>query len=216
MDFSSISKIVLGIVTSVGGIGAIIIGVAHFLSDNIAEKLSKKYEMQMNKQLEEYKAKLDNGNHISRALFDKEFDAYQSLSETFTVAYNKIETYHGITASGTNVMPITDLMNLASSDNDQEKMDFLFKSQKGEIITEMVVNNLISEIPEKMMAFRLELGKNAALISYENYKLYLDLYNSVFVYMKSKGEEDYQAITFMLGKLQANLRKYLRELTIIE
>ena len=77
-------------------------------------------------------------------------------------------------------------------------------------------NNLISEIAEKMLAFRLELGKNAALISYENYKLYLDLYNSVFIYMKSKGEEDYQTIISMLGKLQTNLRKYLRELTIIE
>ena len=216
MDFSSISKIVLGIITSVGGIGVIIIGVAHFLSDNIAEKLSKKYEMQMNKQLEEYKAKLDNGNHISRALFDKEFEAYQSLSEVFTIAYNKIETYHGITVSDTDVMPIIDLVNLVNSDNDKEKMDFLLKSQKGEITTEIVVNNLINEITEKMLAFKFELGKNATLIPHENYKSYLDLYNSVFIYMKSKSEEDYQAIISMLGKLQTNLRKYLRELTIIE
>lgn len=216
MDFSSISKIVLGIVTSVGGIGVIIIGVVHFLSDNIAEKLSKKYEIRMNKQLEEYKAKLDNGNHISRALFDKEFEAYQALLEAFSMMYNKFETYHEINVSGSNIIPVIELMNLANSSNDQEIMDFFLKNQRGEITTELDVNNLTNSIAEQMLKFRLELGKNAALIPYENYMLFLGLYNLVVVYMKSKNEGDYRAVIVALGKLQTNLRKYLSELTIIE
>lgn len=216
MDLSSVSKIVLGIITSIGGIGAIIIGVVHFLSDNIAEKLSKKYEMQMNKQLEEYKAKLDNGNHISRALFDKEFEAYQALLEAFSMAYNKLETYHGINVSGSNIIPTTELINLANSNNDQEIMDFFLRSQRGEVTTELDVNNLTNSIAEQMLKFRLELGKNAALIPYENYILFLELYNLVVLYIKTKSEGDYRAVIVALGKLQTNLRKYLSELTIIE
>ena len=42
-------------IVSAGGIGAIIIGVIKFTSNSIADALSKKYELKLNKELELYK-----------------------------------------------------------------------------------------------------------------------------------------------------------------
>ncbi len=216
MDIAFISKIVFGIITSVGGIGAVIVGAVHFSSNIIAEKLSQKYQLEMDKQLEEYKAKLNNGNHISRALFDKELETYQSLFGAFSIAYNKLKIYHGINTSRGRIVPTQELLDLMSSNNNQEKIDFMLKQQRGEVITEIDANKLVEEIAEHMLKFQLELGRCAALIPYDIYKLFLDLYNRVFNYIQSKDENDYQTVISELGKLQSNLRKYLHELTIIE
>lgn len=51
---------VLAIIGSVGGAGAIIVAVVKFASNIIAERLSQKYETKISKELESYKAVLDN------------------------------------------------------------------------------------------------------------------------------------------------------------
>lgn len=81
MPWDDILKIALSILASVGGIGAIICFAVKFSSEIIADKLSQKYELKMNKAIELYKDKLDKRNYISKARFDKEFEIYQNLSE---------------------------------------------------------------------------------------------------------------------------------------
>lgn len=81
MSWDDIAKIILGIIASVGGIGTIVCFVVKFASEIIADKLSKKYELQMTKAIELYRDKLDKKNYISKARFDKEFEIYQKLSE---------------------------------------------------------------------------------------------------------------------------------------
>lgn len=71
MSWDDIWKITLTIISSVGGIGVIICLIVKFASNTIADKLSKKYELIMNKELEDYKNKLDKKNYISKARFDK-------------------------------------------------------------------------------------------------------------------------------------------------
>ena len=50
MDWNDIWKIVLTIVASFGGIGGIILAVVKFSSGIIAERLSQKYELKLQKE----------------------------------------------------------------------------------------------------------------------------------------------------------------------
>ncbi len=73
----------LAIIGSIGGAGVIISAVVKFSSNQIADALSKKYELKLNKELESYKACLDKKTYISRTRFDMEFAIYGKLSEAF-------------------------------------------------------------------------------------------------------------------------------------
>ena len=68
--------------------------VIKFSSGFIADKLQKKYELKLNKELEEYKTTLDeklekykssleNKTYISKTRFDAEFNIYKELSKSF-------------------------------------------------------------------------------------------------------------------------------------
>lgn len=83
VDWNSVWKVVLGVVTSVGGISAIILCGIKFSSNIIAERLLKKYELKLTKDIEKYKAGLDNKIYISKTKFDTEFQIYRLLSKTF-------------------------------------------------------------------------------------------------------------------------------------
>ena len=52
-------------ILSAGGIGAIVMGVIKFSSTAIAESLSKKYELKLNKELERYKAGMPFMKHTN-------------------------------------------------------------------------------------------------------------------------------------------------------
>ena len=71
-------------IVSAGGIGAIIIGVTKFTSNSIADALSNRYELKLNKELELYKAGVENKIYISKTKFDTEFQLYRQLSKSFT------------------------------------------------------------------------------------------------------------------------------------
>ena len=83
MNRDTVLKIVLSIVGSVGGGGAIIAFVVKISANLIADKLKKKYELETTKKLEEYKSKLENKNYISKTRFDTEFSIYRTLSVAF-------------------------------------------------------------------------------------------------------------------------------------
>ena len=75
-------QVVLGIMAGVGGVGVIILGVIKFASGIIAERLQKKYQLQFDKELEKYKAGLENKVYISKTRFDAEFLIYQKLTKS--------------------------------------------------------------------------------------------------------------------------------------
>lgn len=78
-------------IVSAGGIGAIIIAVIKFSCKTIAESLSKKYESKLNKELEQYKAGVENKIYISKTKFDTEFQLYRQLSKSFTSMVKNVE-----------------------------------------------------------------------------------------------------------------------------
>lgn len=83
MQWNDVWKIVLCVIGSLGGVSVIFVAVIKYCTDIIAERLSKKYELKMQKELERYKSGLDNKIYISKAKFDTEFALYRELSKSF-------------------------------------------------------------------------------------------------------------------------------------
>ncbi len=68
----------------------------------IAERLSQKYELRLQKELEAFKSILTKKEYVSKARFDVEFKIYRELSQVFSEA---IEGVHGIIPSGEAYYP---------------------------------------------------------------------------------------------------------------
>lgn len=85
MRWEDIWKIVATVITSVGGIGAVTVFIVKMCSNIIADKLSKKYELKLNKELEKYKARIENKTYMCKTKFDAEFSMYRELSQAFAI-----------------------------------------------------------------------------------------------------------------------------------
>ena len=83
MNFETIIQITLAVIVSAGGIGGIIIAVVKFSAGLIAERMNKKFESTLNKEIEKYKSELGRKEYISKARFDTEFGIYRELSKAF-------------------------------------------------------------------------------------------------------------------------------------
>lgn len=91
MNWEDAWKITVSIVGGLGGITVIFAAIVRYLSDFIADRLSKKYELRLSKELENYKSSLENKTYISRAKFDTEFAIYRELSSDFSDAVLAID-----------------------------------------------------------------------------------------------------------------------------
>ena len=98
-------NITLSIIASVGGAGVIVGAIVKFTSNIIAEKLSKKYEIEMNKTLESYKANLEKKMYISKTRFDTEFKIYRELTETVLAM---VEAAYWLFPNGIDNIPINE------------------------------------------------------------------------------------------------------------
>lgn len=81
MDWAKIAEIAIAVISAVGGSGAIIIFVGKWTFDRIADALSKKYQLQLDKEKEAYITELSKREFISKTRFEAEFKMYQDLSE---------------------------------------------------------------------------------------------------------------------------------------
>ena len=73
MNWESIFAIASACIVSAGGVSGIVIIIIKFSSNWIADALAKKYELKLNKELERYRAGVENKIYISKAKFDVEF-----------------------------------------------------------------------------------------------------------------------------------------------
>lgn len=71
---------VLAIISSIGGAGVIICVVVKFTSDKIADRLSARYQLKLDKELASFKQGLDRKNYVSKVRFDAEFALYRELT----------------------------------------------------------------------------------------------------------------------------------------
>ncbi len=86
MNWEDVWKITVSIVGGLGGIAVIFTAIVRYLSNLIADRLSKKYEIKLSKEFEKYKSSLQNKTYISRTKFDTEFAIYRELSSGFSDA----------------------------------------------------------------------------------------------------------------------------------
>ena len=79
MDWNEIWKIVLGIITSIGGIGIVIIGISKYLGKIFADKYLERIKKDFEKEVEEYKTGLDIHKSVTLRYSDAQFEQYSKL-----------------------------------------------------------------------------------------------------------------------------------------
>lgn len=82
--FETIVQIALGCIVSAGGIGGIIIAVVKLSAGMISDRLAKKYQLQLDKEMEKYKMELSKKEYVSRTRFETEFAIYRELTAAFS------------------------------------------------------------------------------------------------------------------------------------
>ncbi len=163
MNWDEIWKIVLGVLTSFGGIGGIIVIAIKFSCDKIANSLEQKYTLKLNKELEQYKTELlkefeeykssldkglekyrsnlDNKTYISKTKFDTEFSIYKELSSVFSEMVRNISL----------MIPAGLSYRLANEDAEKERQNKLYDSAlNSTVITQNTLNKYIPFIPSEI------------------------------------------------------------------
>lgn len=210
MNGIDILQIATATIISAGGIGAIIIAAVQFTSNIIADKISKKYELKLNESLESYKSNLDKGNHISRAMFDKEFEYYQLLSRKYTIAFNSFNLYYGIEYSKLDVISIEEIHIY------NPKLEELAKDiRDGKRVTEVQMDTLKSNIAEQFLEFKKVLDESESFINGEIYSKYAKLYDLIRSYYLNEDSMLLDEIQSLRLQLPKTIRNYLIGLTVI-
>ena len=144
MDWESVWRLVIAIIGSFGGAGAIIVAVFHFISKRIAERLDKAYQFKIDEKLERIKASIEQQGHIRKTHFDMEFGIYRELC----VLFNKlIDSLYPLFPYGFHTEPYIS--------NDDELYD--------------VCNNRLQEALSKYREASTALAINAAYIPKKMY-----------------------------------------------
>jgi len=207
---TDIGQIVAATIISAGGIGGIIIAAIRFSSNIIAERLSKRYELKLNKTIENYKTHLEKGNYISRAMFDKEFEYYQLLSRKYTIAFNSFNLYYGIKYSKLDVIPIEEIHIY------NPKLEELAKDIRGgKRVTEVQMDTLKSNIAEQFLEFKKVLDESESFINGEIYSKYAKLYDLIRSYYLNEDSVLLDEIQSLRLQLPKTIRNYLIGLTVI-
>ena len=209
MNWDDVFKIIMVAVGSVGGIGAVIVLLVQYTSNIIADRLAKKYEANLQKEIEQYKSTLENKNHISKNRYDMEFEIFRLLTKNFFELIVILNTI--FSPDYRNLLPL-----------DREGMEALYEH--------------FGRAAHKAQAAQDCLYENGAFIPKEIYKEYeaiLELATATFWSYKEgfldnssetvlsvewldKKHQDIVKIENMFLAANDTLRAYLQSLTIIE
>lgn len=210
MNLEDVWKIVLGILASVGGIGAIILAIVKFSSNIIAKRLEEKYRLSLNKELEEYKSKLSNKTYISKTKFDTEFSIFRELSKAF---FEMVKDIGAMIPAGYATYP-------ADKEERKEYENRLYKQAvKTLILAQDVLNYNIPFIQNDLYEKYNEiLGLCKVQIG-----VFEDRWNVLYLASQEEKEcfsrEDYnrtREINTKFKELNENIRKYIATLDVID
>lgn len=207
MNPDDVLKIVASIIAGFGGFGAVIVLVIKFSANMIANRLAEKYSLKMNKELEKYKGTLESKRHISKALFDREFEIYVLFNKVLADLYNDILLFDGIKNSPNQMITNKELMmHIEHSSLNDNCIEGKF--------TEQQVDELEEKISNKIFEFRNLLAYSGTFIPHENWILYQELCNACHTYMLTEETSDINGIKMAMGKMQIGIRNYLDQLII--
>lgn len=207
MQWDEVWKIVFSIIVSFGGAGAIIVTVIKFSANKIANRLEKKYELKLNKELETLKVKLEGKSYISKTRFDAEFQIYQKLSQ---VTVNMVKDIG-------QLFPIITRDCRDDYDTNKNKYDSALERV---IVAQDVLSASAPFISEEIYLAFIELGKKCKiqLIYFFDFRVRPDREN----FMNACKEEYWSVwdrtteISDGLDIILKKLREYLSSLDVIE
>ena len=210
MDWNDVWKIALGVVAGFGGIGGIVLAIVKFSSNIIAERLSKKYELKLQKELENYRTNLDNKIYISKTKFDAEFELYRQLSKAF---FDMVKDVTIMIPAGYSTYPADPKAREEYEDNTYRN------ASKSTVSAQDILNSNIPFLPEKFYEEYHEILKlcRQQLDAFEQrWNVY---YLAPQEDKKSFSKEDYQRsrdINTKFRELNNDIRKYLMKLDVMD
>ena len=203
-------KIVLGVLTSVGGISGLIIVVVKFSAGTIAKRLEEEYSLKLSKELEQYKSRLDNKIYISRTKFDTEFIIYRELSKAF---FEMVKDIGRLIPSGYTTYP---------ADKDARKKyeeDQYSKALKTTVIAQDSLHSNAPFIPENLFIKYNEIVKLCQM----QLSMFDRRWNVLYFASQEEKEtfspEDYKrtdSINEKFKDLNTHIREYLLKLDVLD
>ena len=210
MDWNDVWKIVLCAVGGAGGIGAIIVGAVKYSSDMIADRLSQKYEAKLQKDLEHYKANLDNKIYITKAKFDAEFALYRDLTSKF---FDMVKAVTTMIPAGYAEYPAD------KADREKYEDELYNRARKTTVVAQDTLNANIPFIPETLYEKYEEiLGLSRGQLGVFELRWNVG-YLATEEEKKKFSHEDYQRsrdILTKLSNLNKDLSTYLSKLDVLE
>ncbi|MDR3149044.1 MAG: hypothetical protein LBT88_03360 [Oscillospiraceae bacterium] len=208
MSLGDVFKIVLTAVGGIGGVAVIIGAVVKFSANHIAERLSAKYELQLNKELESFKSGLEKKNYVSKVRFDAEFDIYRQLSKSFA---DMVKSVYAMITPGLSDQP-------ADENARKEKDEHVYRDANNKVV--VAQDTLRSNAPFIPVAFYLLYDEILKLGSLQLYT-FRQRWNIGSLETQSEKEhlerDDYKRSRKMNEKLMSlndEVRKYLKKLDV--
>lgn len=210
MNWNDVWKIVLCAISSAGGIGAIIVVAVKFSSKFIAEQLSKKYELKLQKELEKYKSGLDNKIYITKAKFDAEFELYRNLSSAF---FDAVKAVSNMIPPGIAYYPVD------KEERKKHEERLYDKASAATVLAQDILHSNAAFIPKKLF----EKFKEILGLCKEQVNVFERRWNVNYLATQTERErlapEDYSRSEELLDKfynLNDELRDYLSKLDVLE
>ena len=158
MNWDEVFKIIVAAVGSIGGVGVIIAFIVKLAANHISDKMLKKYDAKMQKDLEEYKHSLEietekfrrrseNLTFVTKKQFETEFSAYQKIFDYLFL----------FSATTSNLFPIMDYLPY-----DEEEKKKVYQER-------------YSEFCDAYKNYSEVLEKNAPFIPEEHYEMFRKL-----------------------------------------
>lgn len=212
-------KIILSIIGAAGGAGAIIWIALTFSIKKIATHLEAKYQLKLNKELEQYKNdlnkeveklgfKLENKTHISKTLFDTKVELYKKLSETF---------FNVVLCANTLIPPGLS-MTLADKEkqDEKEKEDYI-NLNKATVEAQNILNTSIPFITEEQYEEYDEILKMARMHIFDfNRRWCITDFSQGKNNLPNEAYLRSNEIAKKFKDLSKELNKYLSSLEVIE
>ena len=205
-----IGELVIAIIASLGGIGAIFCAVVYFISNFIAERLQKKYDLKLNEKYEMYKADIENKTYISKTKFDAEFNLYRSLSKAY---FDMVKNVSVMIPQGLAMVPADKEFKRKV---DEEHYNV---ARASVVIAQDELNSNAPFIPEKFYEAYEEIRKLCGMQLSEFEKRWNVGYIASQEEKESLSAEAYERtgeISAKFKQLNNEVRLYLRNLDVLE
>lgn len=210
LGWDSVLKLMGSIVLSLGGGAAIALFIFHFMADRLAERLKGKYQLELDKKFESYKANLDNKKYVTKTKFDAEFDLYRKLSKAY---FEMVKCINVMIPQGLSTVPANEELRKKVDE------DHYTAAQKAVVTAQDELNSNAAFIPEtfynqyeairqlcilQLDEFQERWNVGSLVPQKEKEKILVEAY-------KRTGE-----INEKFKELNCELRKYLSELDVID